>query len=622
MFKSRFVFILFVIIPFFLRCETQDEKLKKELIQELEIAKYNLSIKYAPAEWKKHYLGWNPSEFVETIKSQLNKSRTFSGSDWNSKNKGTSLKEYQKIIKRFFNTTLDYHVKPLFFSTESAFFPLKLKKVGSHYYISGLDGTMSLNGDDILFESDEIDEKLFENLVKFEIGDEVLAFDGKPINQLIEEIIDEELGGDRTPTGYALAERMIFVRKGRFGRDVPSGTFEMTLLLQNEETPVKCVLPWIHVKEWVGEAEGEEEPDLNTELVIPGLRKGPSFDSIKKAQKYLQRDFNVHFAEELMRPKKYLRMEEEGEQEEEASDDREKGFLPELGKILWQTEEDKYFYAYIYENEESKKIGYFYLPSFSYFSGLADARMKEFLEILVQFNEETDGLIIDITNNSGGNAMFMYGMLAALTDKPLKIPYHHEILIQEDVYSASVIHQLFTMIKELDQSEVDSMLELFFSGYPNSPKLIDQMISFSKSIMKAWKSGNRMTPPLYVFGIEEIEPHPEIRYTKPLMVLTNELDFSCADFFPAILQDNKRALLFGKRTAGAGGSVREFPHISSFGLQGYALTASIAFRPDGKPIENLGVTPDVPCEITLKDIRENYVDYRNAVNREINRLIR
>jgi hypothetical protein len=36
----------------------------------------------------------------------------------------------------------------------------------------------------------------------------------------------------------------------------------------------------------------------------------------------------------------------------------------------------------------------------------------------------------------------------------------------------------------------------------------------------------------------------------------------------------------------------------------------------------MGVKPDVPYQITQRDLKENYVDYINAVNKEMSKLVK
>ncbi|TBR20006.1 protease-like activity factor CPAF, partial [bacterium] len=116
-------------------------------------------------------------------------------------------------------------------------------------------------------------------------------------------------------------------------------------------------------------------------------------------------------------------------------------------------------------------------------------------------------------------------------------------------------------------------------------------------------------------------PHPTERYTKPILLLINELDFSCGDFFPAILQDNKRATVFGVRTAGAGGAVKATQFPNQFGIAGLAYTWTIALRTNGQPIENLGVTPDVDYKTTEEDLKTGFAGYARAIQAALTNLL-
>ena len=118
-----------------------------------------------------------------------------------------------------------------------------------------------------------------------------------------------------------------------------------------------------------------------------------------------------------------------------------------------------------------------------------------------------------------------------------------------------------------------------------------------------------------------IHPNPNGTYTKPILLLVDELAFSAGDFFPAILQDNNRATIFGTRTAGAGGYVTGGKVNNRLGVMGYHLTGSMAVLSDDSPIENLGVTPDVQYTITPDDYENNYRGYVAAVQSVIESMV-
>jgi hypothetical protein len=207
-----------------------------------------------------------------------------------------------------------------------------------------------------------------------------------------------------------------------------------------------------------------------------------------------------------------------------------------------------------------------------------------------------------------------------LTEHPLQSPKHRMSITQQEVYSAVSLLPLLELIK--DDATAKAVLGETMGGYPVSYGMVKLMIGFCRFLIDEWNAGNVFTKPFYIFGVDEVNPHPKTRYTKPILVLVNSLDFSAGDFFPAILQDNQRATILGTRTAGAGGYVLSTQFPNQMGIKGFHLTGSLAQRIDQKPIENLGVTPDVPYEFSEKDLKENYKEYAQFILNEVEKIIK
>jgi hypothetical protein len=190
---------------------------------------------------------------------------------------------------------------------------------------------------------------------------------------------------------------------------------------------------------------------------------------------------------------------------------------------------------------------------------------------------------------------------------------------QEDVLQAQgALAELEGVETELDAI---SLLGSSAGGYPVSLQFVSFMKEYFQFIVDQWNAGNHLTEPHFLYGVDKINPHPRARFTKPILVLINSLDFSGGDFFPAILQDNKRITLMGGRTSGAGGYVHQATFPNLMGLQGFNFTGSIAQRVDLNPIENLGVKPEVPYTLTVQDVQDGYQDYAKAIVENISKLV-
>lgn len=106
--------------------------------------------------------------------------------------------------------------------------------------------------------------------------------------------------------------------------------------------------------------------------------------------------------------------------------------------------------------------------------------------------------------------------------------------------------------------------------------------------------------------VTDVISHPQV-YTKPIYMLTNQLDFSGADLTPASLQDYGRAKIVGVHTAGAGGTVEAFSNYMMASLD-WHMTTSLMVRHDGSYVENKGVTPDISFAYTIDDYKNGFKD--------------
>jgi C-terminal processing protease CtpA/Prc len=272
-------------------------------------------------------------------------------------------------------------------------------------------------------------------------------------------------------------------------------------------------------------------------------------------------------------------------------------FVPALGEAVWEPPEEvaanSPFSACIYQVSDGRQIGYVRVPHYTYNEDAVNA----FAELIARFESTTSAMVLDQVNNRGGSMFHMYAILSTLTDRALALPQHRLALNEDDAAMAS---------EKVAQAEAGE-------GVPSDERPSPNEVAYSRFVLSEIEAGRgRLTNPVHLCGVAEILP-AEIHYTKRIVVLINELDFSAAEFLAAILQDNKRATLFGERTAGAGGCVRRIAVPNQFGVDYINVTWTMAWRMNGQPIENKGVRPDVRYSVTVEDLQSGYASYRQAL---------
>jgi hypothetical protein len=192
-----------------------------------------------------------------------------------------------------------------------------------------------------------------------------------------------------------------------------------------------------------------------------------------------------------------------------------------------------------------RRIGLLRIPNFG--PANPTAALMELAGEIAFFQANTDGLVVDVSRNTGGGCIGIN-------------------------YLSYLIPRTFTTFRELyrpTQSLLNSFeLSLRNARLQNQPAWVISTLEFYyNALADAAKSNRAMTGPLaaacvspgYAIPIETAEPARAadgtlLAYTKPIIVLTDELSVSFGDMFPAMLQDNGRGKLVGMRTGGWGGS--------------------------------------------------------------------
>jgi len=261
------------------------------------------------------------------------------------------------------------------------------------------------------------------------------------------------------------------------------------------------------------------------------------------------------------------------------------------------------FTAFSFESPKGR-IGFIriphYYPQNDRGEEVAQERFDQYQRVIEEFERTTEGLIIDQDFNCGGSVVFVNKMVSLFYDRPFQ-PAAFAFRASSD--------QVRGLRSQLNKfSVVDE-------GYFEFKSVVDE-------IERTLKRGDLMTKPLPMRGFMEvklnmpggnwIQPNA-IRYTKPIVLLINEMSGSGGDLFPALLQDFGRARLLGTRTMGAGGHLWDDPHLQlKHSRAEVNLTRSMIYRPSGRPIENYGVEPDRPYSISRDDFMNGYVRYLEA----------
>ncbi len=236
---------------------------------------------------------------------------------------------------------------------------------------------------------------------------------------------------------------------------------------------------------------------------------------------------------------------------------------------------------------EGKTIGYLRIGQFN---SVSPSMFNQFDAEINYFNNNTDGLVIDVMRNPGGFGCTMVEMMRRLMG-------------QQFTHFSAQERPLFSDVAYYD----DLIAQLESLGAPESLLLLYR--EERSLLFGAWSNQRGLTGPIPACYFDLPVSATANSYKKPLIVLVDDFSTSAADIFAAIMQDNLRGKLVGYRTAGAGGAVEDLK-AGQFSEAETTNTKSLIMRareyqypgfPKSFFIENVGVRPDIELDYQTKD---------------------
>ncbi len=234
---------------------------------------------------------------------------------------------------------------------------------------------------------------------------------------------------------------------------------------------------------------------------------------------------------------------------------------------------------------QGRRVGLLRIPNFN------NMALRD-LDLEIRFFEDnTDALLVDVTRNPGGSGCLVEWIAQRFTRTGFQS-----------------LGASFRVTWDVLGAFESSLQRALILGAP--PDIVAELERQYSSAQAAYRAPRGFTEPLPICGTSRnIAPVMDrsgqpFGYTKPVVLLIDEMSYSSAELFAALLQDNGRAILVGMRTNGAGGAVASHP-VGHYTEASARLPQTIAVRtreiavpgfPVTTYIENVGVQPDVELD--------------------------
>jgi hypothetical protein len=515
---------------------------------------------YGPLRWKKETVNLDFKRLVAETEAKVRSAR--------------SDGDFYRVLARFTSALKDAHV--------SAMIPSTLR-ASLGFNVDLVDGKVLIETVDRL--------RLPEVLFPFKKGDQLISLGNVPVEQLIMELGQIGHTGNEASNARIAAAR-ITSRRESSGFLVPRGVTTVSVLPKGAAIPVTVTATWI-----VTGAPLVELDDLSGLMkkaaVINSIPTATDGESLRKELSKLSM-FKMALPANL-------------------TSEMVSAGLSDIGapKSMFKLPEGAVeipgisVTAAIYE-AAGKKIGILRVPSYS-----DDDLLEVLARAIPKLEAETDVLVLDQTNNPGGSVSLVSDIVSLFADRSYRDmdfeirPSLAWLKSFQDINS-----QIAEMLKANPNDLAANALKARFEYLEGEVRGAITERRFLTDKVSLNLTGS--------FGM--IQPAKGVNYSKPILMLINEFDFSGGDAFPALMKDNGRVTLFGAQTTGAGGNVREYGPLANSFFK-LSLTESLMVRPNGEYMENRGINPDIAYNITEDDFMNGYRNYVRAFTKEALKLV-
>lgn len=523
---------------------------------------------YAPYDWKVRTAGFD----LFDLKPWLDRVRATKDD-----------LEFADLVYRYTASLRDGHVQPTLPSTFQAYLGFTVDIYENRFLI------------------DEVDRRFLPAArFPFVVGDEFISLDGLTAEQWMDRLSHYAEAGNPRSTRRFAADYITFRLQAinPFAGRIPQRS-TLVVRRQNGDTET-YEIPWLRFGtaiENFGQVPNLRSSSRQTVAEPEEIRNAPEYK--KLLLRLQQAKFNrtdYHTVRGFGDPVPYYRL--------------PAGFQIRLGRSLAD-----FYVSGVYQSG-GFRIGYIRIADFD----ASQQALLQFATEIAFFEANTDGIVVDVSRNPGGNACFVQALLRYLI--PTRFP--------------TIGFQLRATANWVAAYSAALENARAFGGDPVTISLYEMHLD---AIKKALAENRGVTGPLPICSAAS-EENPAVDrtgrylgYTRPIVVLTDELSASGADAFPATLQDTDRATIFGLRTMGLGGVLfATLTPLTTFSEIDSGITLGMMVRsrdvvtsefPTVPFIENVGVRPHAYYDyMTRENLLQQGTPFVNAFTEAIVTAIR